>query len=35
MTWDAIIGMILILGLVIGGFGYFLRMAMKKEAGKD
>lgn len=31
----SLIGMVLILGIVIGGFAYFLRIAMKKEAEKD
>lgn len=34
MTIDAIIMMILILGIVWGGFAYALRLAMKKERQK-
>ena len=34
MTLPSIISMIFILGLVIGGFVYFLRIAIKKEAEK-
>lgn len=35
MTTGAIISMILIVGLVVGGFIFFLRLAMKKESGKN
>lgn len=31
MNLDSIISMILILGIVIGGFVYFLYLAIKKE----
>ncbi|MDH5599143.1 MAG: MetS family NSS transporter small subunit [Cyclobacteriaceae bacterium] len=34
MSNDAIISMILLLGFVIGGFVFFLRIAMKKEREK-
>ncbi|MEM7659416.1 MAG: MetS family NSS transporter small subunit [Bacteroidota bacterium] len=34
MTTSAIISMIAILALVIGGFGYFLSLAIKKEREK-
>lgn len=34
MTIDAIISMILIVGLVVGGFVFFLRLAMKKEKSR-
>lgn len=32
MSTAAIISMILIVGTVVGGFVYFLRLAMKKES---
>jgi len=31
MNLDSVISMILILGIVIGGFAYFLYLAIKKE----
>lgn len=31
MSLSALISMILILGIVIGGFAFFLRIAIKKE----
>ena len=34
MTLPSIISMITILGLIVGGFVYFLRIAIKKEAEK-
>lgn len=34
MSTSAIIGMVLILGTVIGGFAYFLSLAIKNEAKK-
>ena len=34
MSTIAIINMILVLGIVIGGFAYFLSIAIKKERGK-
>ena len=34
MTMTSIVTMILILGFVIGGFIYFLVMAIRKEAGE-
>ena len=34
MTTYSIISMILIVGTVVGGFLYFLRIAIKKESGK-
>lgn len=34
MSISAIIGMILILGIVVGGFAFFLWMAIKNERKK-
>jgi len=34
MSLGAIISMIIIVGTVVGGFLFFLRLAMKKEAEK-
>lgn len=34
MSASAIIGMILILGTVVGGFVYFLSLAMRNESKK-
>lgn len=34
MSGGAILSMILILGVILGGFIYFLRLAMKKENSK-
>lgn len=34
MSLSSIISMILILGIVVGGFSYFLRLAIKKEGEK-
>ena len=34
MSTSAIIGMILILGIVVGGFVFFLSLAIKKEREK-
>ncbi len=34
MTWTSILTMALIIGFVMGGFFYFLSMAIRKEAGK-
>lgn len=34
MSTSAIIGMIIILGVVIGGFVYFLSMAIRNESKK-
>ncbi|MTI27299.1 MetS family NSS transporter small subunit [Fulvivirga kasyanovii] len=34
MSTAAIISMILIVGTVVGGFIFFLRLAMKKEADR-
>lgn len=34
MTLQAILSMILIVGFVVGGFAFFLRMAIQKEAAK-
>ena len=34
MTTLSLINMILILSIVVGGFSYFLRLAMKKENQK-
>lgn len=34
MTIGAIISMILIVGIVVGGFVIFLRLAMKKEKSR-
>lgn len=35
MSTQAIIGMIINLGLIIGGFIYFLTIAMRKEKDTD
>lgn len=35
MSTTALISMILILGIVMGGFAFFLRIAIKKENQKD
>ena len=35
MSISAIIGMILILGIIVGGFAFFLSMAIKNERKKD
>ncbi|MEN7547537.1 MetS family NSS transporter small subunit [Rapidithrix thailandica] len=35
MSTDSIIGMILILGFIIGGFLYFLSRAIRQESHKD
>ena len=35
MSTAALISMILILGIIIGGFIFFLRIAIKKENQKD
>ncbi|MEM7373064.1 MAG: MetS family NSS transporter small subunit [Bacteroidota bacterium] len=35
MSISGILSMILILGIVVGGFAYFLRLAIKKESGKE
>lgn len=34
MSISSIVSMILIVGIVVGGFIYFLRLAIKKEAQK-
>ena len=34
MSIEGIIGMVLILGIVVGGFLYFISRAMKKESKK-
>lgn len=34
MSITSIISMVLILGVVIGGFGYFLSLAIKNESKK-
>lgn len=34
MSTGAIISMILIVGIIVGGFVFFVRLAMKKEAEK-
>lgn len=34
MSTSAILSMILILTVVVGGFGYFLSVAIRKEKGK-
>lgn len=35
MSISALISMILILGIIMGGFIFFLRIAIKKENQKD
>lgn len=35
MSTSAIINMIMVLGIVIGGFSYFLSIAIKKESEKS
>ncbi len=35
MSTTSIISMILIVGIIVGGFIYFLRLAIKKEAQKN
>ena len=35
MSISAIVGMILILGIIVGGFAFFLLMAIKRERKKD
>ena len=34
MSISSIISMLFIVGMVLGGFIYFIRIAIKKEAGK-
>ena len=34
MTISTVFSMLLILGIVVGGFVYFLRLAIKKERGE-
>jgi hypothetical protein len=34
MSIPSIISMVLILGIVVGGFAYFLRLAIRKEGEK-
>ncbi len=34
MSTEAIIGMIVIIGTVVGGFVYFVSLALKKESEK-
>lgn len=35
MSTSALISMVLILGVIMGGFVFFLRIAIKKENQKD
>ena len=35
MAISTIFSMILILGIVVGGFVYFLRLAIRKEKGRE
>ncbi len=35
MSMSALISMVLILGIIMGGFVFFLRIAIKKEKQKD
>lgn len=35
MSISALISMVLILGIIMGGFVFFLRIAIKKENQKD
>ena len=35
MSTSALISMVLILGIIMGGFVFFLRIAIKKENQKD
>ncbi len=35
MSISALISMVLILGIIMGGFIFFLRIAIKKEKQKD